>query len=180
MDARTKKVLILLGFASLVLVWRICGLVTKYMPAGARASQTAAADLDTASLAARAAAEAHDQETAGLVKSQEKAARQPWGRDPFADVIAPKQIIQPAPSEKDPAADRPAPPRITFTGVSRVGDEWRAIVSGHLVRVGDVIEADYRVSRISKRSITMQSRGWSLRYELGTEAPSVERLSEKP
>ncbi len=180
MDAKTKKVLIVLGFASLILVWRIYGLVNKYMPAGAQAAQGAAAELDTAGLASQAAAKAHEQETAVLVKAQEKAAGQPWGRDPFADVIAPEQKIEPAPSEKEATDDRPVPPRITFTGVSRVGDEWRAIVSGHLVRVGDVIEADYRVSRISKRSITMQSRGWSLKYELGTETPSVERLSEKP
>lgn len=181
MDARKKKILLVLGAASLIFVWRVYGIVTKYMPSSAQAKPTAFdAESANAGLAASVALRAHEREAEGLMKAQEQAAKQPWGRDPFADVIAKEAPRETAPSEKKVSEERPPPLRMTFTGVSKVGDDWRAIISGRLVRIGEVIETDYRVSQITKRSITIQSKGWSMRYELGTEAPHVERLSEKP
>lgn len=181
MDARKKKVLIVLSVASLILVWRVYAVVTAYMPSAAQAeSSEASTDAANQDLVASVAARALEQESLALVKAQEKAAKQPWGRDPFADVVAAEEEIEPTPSEKAPVSQPPPVPTLTFTGVSKVGDEWRAIVSGRLVRIGDIIETDYRVSRITKRSITFQSRGWTLQYELGKEAPLVQPLTEKP
>jgi hypothetical protein len=181
MDARKKKVLAVLTVATFILVWRIFAIVTKYMPSTA---QVVPAAVDTesvnASLAATITTRNNHKEANRLIKAQEDAAKQPWGRDPFADLVAKDPAKISAPFEKKTSEDQPAPLRIAFTGVSKVGEQWRAIVSGRLVGVGDVVETDYKVSRITKRSITLQSRGWELHYELGTEAPHVERLSEGP
>jgi len=181
MDGRKKKVLIVLCVASVIFVWRVIAVVTKYMPSAAQAEVPAVETApDPSALAASAAAKARERETAGLMKSQEQAARQPWGRDPFANIVSEIKGAGPEASENLTAPQAPTAPRLNLTGVGKVDDGWRAIVSGQIVRIGDVMETDFRVSQITNRSITLQSGGWSLRYELGTDAPLVQPLSEKP
>ena len=181
MDARKKKVVTVLCAASVILLWRVYALVTKYMPSSAQAEAPVAdvGPLPT-DVAAAAMIKAREREMAALLSAQELAAKQPWGRDPFASLVEKAKVIVPAASENATPIDAPTAPRISFTGVARVDNEWRAIVSGQFVGIGDIIETDFRVSQITKRSITFQSRGWSLRYELGKDAPLVQQLSENP
>lgn len=181
MDGRKKKVLIVLCVAGVIFAWRVIAVVTKYMPSGAQAGVPSVETApEPTELAAKAAAKARERETAGLMKSQEQAARQPWGRDPFANIVSETRGATPAPSKYPTVAQAPTAPRLNFTGVAKVDDGWWAIVSGQFVRIGDVVETDFRVSEITKRSITFQSRGWSLHYELGKDAPLVQLVSEEP
>ena len=180
MDARKKKVVTVLCAASAILVWRVYVVVTKYLPSAAQAeSPVAGADSLPIEVAA-AMTKAHERAIEALWTAQEQAARQPWGRDPFASLVVASSGATPTASENPPPSEAPTAPRLSFTGVARVDDEWRAIISGQFVGIGDIVETDFRVSQITKRSITFQSRGWSLRYELGKDVPLVQQLSENP
>lgn len=181
MDARKKKVVTVLSMASVILVWRVYVVVTTYMPSAAQAEPPVAeVEPMPTEVAAATQANARKRETAALMTAQERAARQPWGRDPFASLVVKVKKSTTAASENPTPADAPKGPRLDFTGVARVDDEWRAIVSGQFVGIGDVVETDFRVSQITKRSITFQSRGWSLRYELGQDVPVVQPITENP
>ncbi|HKQ49348.1 MAG TPA: hypothetical protein VJZ71_14855 [Phycisphaerae bacterium] len=181
MDARKKKVVTVLCAASVILVWRVYVVVTTYLPSAAKAeTPVAEAGPLPTEVAAATVAKARERESAALRTAQDQAARQPWGRDPFASLMVEMKGSAPAASENSPPPEAPTAPRLSFTGVARVDEEWRAIVSGQFVGIGDFVETDFRVSQITKRSITFQSRGWSLRYELGQDVPVVQPITENP
>lgn len=172
MAARQKKVLMILIPASLVLIWRVQAMV-RYLPSSASATVVAAPEpADETVMDQFAEVVISPEAEAAIRRAQQEIEAQPWGRDPFG--IRSRAQPTEAQAEMSPVATPeppPAAPRIAFTGVSRSGDRWIAVVGGNFVRVGDIVEQNYRVVEIAKGSITLEYGGWTLRYDLGAESP---------
>ena len=115
----------------------------------------------------------------GLFEAAARVKDGPWGREPFelsaqASREAPSEVSQPV------GAPVPVAPKISFTGVSHSAGRWMAMVQGDFVQVGDSIQETYRVSRIDKSSITLDSGGWQFRYFLGVEEAQIQRTKGAP
>ena len=206
MERRNKKVLIVLGVASLILVWRVYALLNRSTPTAAQANQAATSIQQDAvprleeskaegetrgwiplpAAVAAGVAQTPEQSavqpiTPTLAESQKLIAAQPWGRDPFAD---PPGAVQRAelteqPKEKEATIVEP-PPALKFTGASSSNGKWLAVVRGEIVRVGDLIDGKYKVVEITQRSLTLTANKWTFRYEMGSESPSIRPPSEEP
>ncbi len=92
-----------------------------------------------------------------LLALQLKRAKQDWARDPFAPVVTLEPVWMPP----EPKVGRPSP-AYRLEGVSqtrlpgdRAGDRFVAILSGHLVVVGDRLEGRYEVTAITEDSLTL-------------------------
>lgn len=177
MDARQKKILVILIAACPILIWRLVAL-TDYLPASARATVAAPMELEHEALSdIPEAMTATVEDYSTVLKAQEAIELQPWGRDPFAIL---GDLEPPQPEAAVPDKSPPRAPLLRFTGVSKSGDRWIAVVQGGFVGVGDVVEQNYRVVEIAKGAITLESEGWMFRYELGAEAPVVRPVRGTP
>jgi hypothetical protein len=184
MDSRRKKVLSVLGVAGVILVWRAYGVVGKFWPAPAQASSNQAAETAAPSPPVTPDSAVQD-DSPRMWEAQQAVASQPWGRDPFADLAGAvtgqmdlgKEARGQSPLVRD---GPPAPPLLHFNGVSVSGSQWLAVVRGDIVHVGDLIDGEYKIVEITKRSITLEGKGWTFRYELGSDEATVQPVSEKP
>jgi hypothetical protein len=180
MDARRKKVLMVLCVASLILAWRIYAVVTGGTPAAVQANPAPVA-VDAGPVVPIATQTASPVDSPALWESQQAVAAQAWGRDPFADVEAvsqPEEAAEEAKAQEETGA--PPTPSLRFSGVSSSDNNWLAVVQGNIVRVGDFIDGRYKVVEITKRSLTLAADGWTFRYELGSDAPFIRPPSENP
>jgi len=177
MDARKKKVLSVLCVASLVLVWRGYAVITKFKPSKAKADPAVTA-VDFGSTESDRDAAYEQEDLTGVLEQQEDIANQSWGRDPFADVSGAVRERQPVSVEAEVRDEGPPPepPPLEFSGVSKSDGRWLAVVRRRIVGVGDVIDGEYKIVEITKRSITLASGRWSLRYELGSDDAVVRPL----
>jgi len=181
MDSRKKKIIAVLCVGSVILLWRLYAL-TQYLPSSAQADPAQAANVVNDAVQA-GYAKAEQKEQSKNWKLQQEVASQAWGRNPFADVpgVMRRRVESESESEQ-PQLDQspPSPPSVHLTGVSKSGGQWLAVVDGQIVRVGDVLQDEFTVTEITKRSVTATSRGWSFRFEIGAEAPSIRPVSEEP
>lgn len=181
MNARQKKFATILAIATPILLWRLSAL-TKYLPAAANAApaeEAQAAFPGPGILSADAPGNA--EELRAMVMAQQVMEAQPWGRDPFEPLASQEESPAPAAESAVVSEKQPPPfPRLRFTGVSRSGKRWMAMVQGGFVSVGDRIEGQFVVSAITKSSITLEAGGWSFTYELGSETPSVKPMEGTP
>lgn len=177
MNARQKKFATILAIAAPILIWRLSAL-TKYLPAAASAAPAEEAQVAMPAPGMLAAEPPEDAESLrAMVMAQQAMEAQPWGRDPFEPLASEGEapaVVAESPIVTD---EQPPPfPRIRFTGVSRSGQRWLAMVQGGFVSVGDQIEGRFVVSGITKNSITLEAGRWSFTYELGSETPSVKPM----
>lgn len=180
-DPRTKKLVIILAICGPLLIWRLV-LLTKYLPASVEAMPQETEpledtqDLEPSPVHAEVSALLADP---GLLEAATRVKDGPWGRDPF-ELSA--QAAREAPLGRTDSVGAPVPiaPKISFTGVSQSAGRWMAMVQGDFVQVGDRIQETYRVSRIDKGSITLDSGGWQFRYFLGVEESQVQRTKGAP
>lgn len=182
MDARRKKVLTVLSIGSLILVWRIYALFEKYGPATAAAVEApaAAATPEVTPTSDSPSKSALGYRLGELLARQSEVGTQEWGRNPFAAIPWVARMKSPEQAIEVKTQDAPPPPQIRFTGVSRSGDQWLAAVNGDILRIGAVIEKDYRLLRITRHSMTLESRGWTFTYNLGEPSAVIDRVQEEP
>lgn len=187
MNGLRRKLPLVLSVASLILAWRVYSLYVRYASPQAPALVPAQAQADplpvrlpvepmlAPSNFARPAGLEVDE---SLLNAQQAAAEKPWGRDPFA--TAPHLTdAERDDSEIEDAARRagglPSPPSLAFNAVCGSGGTWLAVVRGGIVRVGDVIDNQYRITRIAKGSLTLSAGQWTFCYELGTSNVVVQQ-----
>ncbi|MFH1418232.1 MAG: hypothetical protein ABII12_08115 [Planctomycetota bacterium] len=171
MDSRKKKIFVVLSVASVVLVWRVYVVIAKYLPKSAQAETAVVAGEETAGLQSQAACIAENR-LAERWTAQMQVADGPWGLSPFADKPWAAQVLDAA-DEPEKTVEvrhgRPSPPAIRFTGASKSGEQWLAIVGDNILRVGDTVDGDFTVAEITKQSITFASGSWMFTYQLGSE-----------
>jgi len=180
-DPRTKKLMIILAICGPVLIWRLA-LLTKYLPASAEAMPQETEHMEDTQESEPSAERAEASALpagSSLLEAATRVKDGPWGRDPF-ELSAP--AVREAPLGRTDSVGAPAliAPKILFTGVSHSAGRWMAMVQGDFVQVGDRIQETYRVSRIDKSSITLDSGGWQFRYFLGVEEAQVLRTKGAP
>lgn len=171
MDSRKKKIFVVLSIASVVLVWRVYVVISKYLPKSAQAETAVVAGEETAGLPSQAACLTEDR-LAERWTAQVQVADGPWGPNPFADKPWAVQASEAADEPEETAEVRqgpPTPPAIRFTGASKSGEQWLAIVGDNIVRVGDAVGGEFTVAEITKQSITLASGSWTFTYQLGAE-----------
>ncbi|MCG8406446.1 MAG: hypothetical protein MI923_14710 [Phycisphaerales bacterium] len=173
MDARKKKVLIVLAIASVILVWRLYAIVTEYLPSTTRADSVA-----EVVPAAKDQTSVRKDSMEEVWNAQTKVTEQSWGRDPFSNVL---RVLNLDSSNEEVVSREPPPaPSILFTGVSMSDDQWLAALDGNIVRVGDTVEEDCRIIEITKHSVVLKSKGWVFTYALGSQKPEIRPFSEEP
>ncbi len=171
MDSRKKKVIAVLSIASAVFVWRVYVVIAKYLPESAQA-QTAIVAGEGAIDSQTPASALAESRLAERWTAQKRVANGPWGADPFADkpwVVQVAEITDEPQKRVEVRGGPPSAPAIRFTGVSKSGEHWLAIVGGSIVRVGDTVEGGGTVAEITKQSITFASGSWTFTYHLGSE-----------
>lgn len=191
------RIRLVLCAACLILSWRVYSLYVRYgspeLPAAALAETADAglvpADvLPTEELAGGTPSARERTSVAAVVvdesilAAQRSAASQPWGRDPFSaavNVIDAGSEDAEREDEIGSASGPPPPPSLAFSAVCGRGDKWSAVVRGNIVRVGDMIDNEYRVTRIGKGSLTLSRGAWVFRYELGTNDVVVQKAEEE-
>ncbi len=175
MDSRKKKVVAVLSLASAVLVWRVYVVIAQYLPKSAQAEAAVASVEDQAGSSPPAPGLAESR-LAERWATQTRVAAGPWGSDPFIDKPWVEQISE-VPEEPEEAVEArrgpPSAPAIRFTGASKSGEQWLAIIGSSIVRVGDTLEGAFTVTEITKQSITLTSDSWSFTYYLGSEEPLI-------
>lgn len=173
MNARTKKVVMILGVSSAILVWRVWVIISDYSPAAAQADQVVAEATELVQ-----AANMPDP-MAAVWEKQRSLEERPWGRNPFA-VPDQTQTPEAEPGEEPPMQDNKplTPPKIGFSGASRVGDTYRAILKSGIVTVGDPIEEAFTVKSIERNRLTIASGNWHYVYELGSDTPTIRRSGD--
>lgn len=173
MNARTRKVVAVLTVASIVLVWRVYVIIADYMPQSAQAGQP------ESEIAELTAEPNMPDPLAAVWEKQRSLEERPWGRNPF-EVASELKTAAVETSEEPPAQDGkpPAAPRIGFTGASRVGDTYRAIVKSGIVAIGDSIEGPFIVKSIDQTRLIIASGNWNYIYDLGSELPTIRRSGE--
>lgn len=183
MAVRKQKVLIVLSVASVILVWRLSAL-TKYLPSATQAKPvdaTAVQETPEAPVEERPARP--DPNMKEVWEAQAAVVAQGWGRDPFADMPwlarADEPQTQP-PSDMPVRRAPPSAPGLRFTGVSRSGEQWLAVVDGRIVRVGDHLDGSFVVHEITMNSVTLKADGWRYQYGLKSEEATVYPESETP
>jgi hypothetical protein len=187
MDGLRRKIRLVLGVACLILGWRVYSLAVRYggptMPAPVEAESPdfvpiPGGEPSDAQPSEKPAVATGLEIDESLLAARREVAAEPWGRDPFA--TAP--YVTDAPSESGDGADlgngAPSPPSLVFSAVCGSGDKWSAVVRGGIVRVGDVIDNQFRVTRITKGSLTLSKGGWTFHYELGTNNVVVQQGGE--
>jgi len=171
MDSRKKKIFVVLSVASAVLVWRVYVVIAKYLPESARAETALVAGEGSAGLPSQAACLTEDR-LAERWTAQAQVADGPWGSDPFADkpwvAQASEAVVEPE-ETVEVRQGPPSPPAIRFTGASKSGEHWLAIVGDKIVRVGDAVGGEFTVDEITKQSITFVAGSWTFTYQLGAE-----------
>lgn len=180
MNNRQKKVLTVLCAGVLILGWRTVALIQKYAP-----SQAAAVDLAPALAQAdppneRSTSPSKDARLAELLAMQAEVAQHPWGRNPFADV---PWIVKNQKPESTPEVSQrgvPSAPQIRFVGTSKSGDQWLAAVENGIHRVGDVVQDQFKIVRITRHTLTLESGGWTFTYRAGETAAVVSPRTEEP
>jgi hypothetical protein len=181
MDPRKKKVLVVLSIGSAILVWRVSVIFMEYMPSAAQATP---ANLEIAAFS-NAGQDVVPEATAEMERlriAQAETMAKPWGRDPFADVpgMRPKRgSAQPVETVSRRGNRPPEAPALRFSGVSKSGEQWLAVIGGDIVRVGDVVNETFTVAEITKNTITLSVDGWLIQYRLGSEEPTVHQALEK-
>ena len=180
MNARRKKIMTVLCLGSVFLAWRGYVLITeRLLPTKTQADSMVVTPEPTPSDTAGVARPVSSDMTR-VFEQQATVVDQPWGRDPFAPVPGSAQVSESPAAAKAPPRDQPPAPVLQFTGVSRSAGRWLAVVQNKIVRVDDVIDGQFTVVEITKRSLTVASGGWAYRYELGVERPEVRRSTEEP
>ncbi len=173
MNARTRKVVMVLSVASVVLVWRVYVIITDYMPESAQASQVE--DEATESLPEPDMPDP----LAAVWEKQRSLEERPWGRNPFEVALDLKKAAVEATEEQPNHDSAPlTPPQIGFSGASRVGNTYRAILKSGIVAVGDSVEGPFTVKAIDKNKLVIASGSWHYIYELGSELPTIRRSGE--
>lgn len=173
MTARNKRVVTVLACSSVILVWRVCVIITDYSPAAAQADQTEPEIQEVVQVA-----NAPDPMATSWEK-QRSLEERPWGRNPFTVPDELKNALSNSAEEPEHHDNKPMePPKIGFSGSSRVGDTYRAIIRSGIVAVGDPVEGSFTVKSIDNRSVTIASGNWNYVYELGSETPIVRRSGE--
>jgi hypothetical protein len=172
---RQKKVMVVLILGGVILAWRGYSLLGKYAPSAAEATDIATAAFPTTNASVTSSTAA----IAASLKKQSEVASQPWGRNPFMDVpwVVKNQKTEPVPvavAEQAP----PAPP-IQFAGTSKSGEHWLAAVQGDIHRVGDVLLQEFKIIRITRHTLTLESKGWTFTYRAGETAATVIPRSEE-
>lgn len=184
MDKRKKQVLTVLGIGSVVLVWRVYVICTKYLPASASAQPQAA-------IAAPAIAPpvppgpVHaggltDAALAARIQLQNQVAARSWGRDPFEGITTlPDPEGNAEESVRRVAVQAPPAPQMKIVGVSALGDDWIAAMNGNVYRVDDKTAEGFNVRRITRNAVTLESDGWEYVYTLGVAEPRVARIDNR-
>lgn len=162
MIERQKKVLSVLALGVALLVWRGYVLVVDSMPAAAEGGQSMTLESGDPPDGRDAGRPLVDPDAA-LWEAQRRLAERPWGRDPFEG-----SEIAPVASDVAPTTAPPAP-TFRFTGAAATDGAWRGIVDGKIVRVGDVLNGEFRVEAIGRDSMTVAARGWLFEVGLGSE-----------
>lgn len=178
MNARNRKLALILAVAAPILIWRLVAL-SKYFPASA-AAQVTAPEMSPAPVEAPIRASHESDLASRLEEARRQLEGQSWGRDPFSAPATAAVPVETA-AEAQGVVDETAPPapKIRFTGVSRAGDRWMAMVQGQFVRVGDRIDGEFLVTEIAKGSLVLEHRGWQFRYDIGSEDAAVSRVRSK-
>lgn len=173
MNARTKKVMMVLGVASVVLVWRVYIIIVDYMPQSAQAGET---EVETAEMTPQPDL---PDPLAAVWEKQRSLEERPWGRNPF-EVASELKTAAVETSDEAPNHDaKPlTPPQIGFSGASRVGDTYRAILKSGIVEIGDSVEGPFTVKSIERNKVVIASGNWHYIYELGSEMPTIRRSGE--
>ncbi len=179
MDSRKKKILTVLCVGLVILCWRIYAEITKYSPTDQAEAESSVTAVDFGQVVSDPR---EDEGIGRMLKRQAAVTDEPWGRDPFADIssayVTPEaESAQPAHNESRPP---PEPPSLKLGGVSGSDGQWLAMVDGELARTGDLIRGEFKVIEITKQSVTIESGGWAIRYEMGSAEPVVRSLSEAP
>lgn len=178
-DRRRKLVLSVLCIGSVVLLWRIHAIFQRYAPAGAVAAVPSPAE-PVPDVAVPVVNAANAQDLSAMTEAQRRLAGQPWGRDPFDAAVFHPVVAQDRRDTAPSASAAPPAPRIRFTGVSKAGEKWLAAIDGQIVRVGDVVQEQYRVARITTSAVTLQAGGWAFEFSLGAREPGVRPWVERP
>lgn len=178
MDARKKKVLTVLALGSVILVWRLAAVVNKYFPSSASAAQVEAVAQDSPD---KTPAPAASTRQSAVWQQQDEIAQQAWGRDPFSEVPGIRRPeVQPNTKVPEPTRTQPPAPQLRFTGISRGGDRWMALLDGKIMCVGDRVSDGFEVVSIDRRSVTLGAGSWLYRYELGVQEAVVRPRAEEP
>lgn len=174
MITRQKKVLTVLVLGSLILAWRGYSLFEKYAPNIANAGDPTVVPALTVPAQSSAA-----QALAETLRRQSEAAKRPWGRNPFEDVawVVKNQKIEPA---AQPVLNQAPPaPEVKFIGTSKSGDQWLAAVQGNIHGVGDVLQDQFKIIRITRHTLTLESQGWTFTYRAGETGATVNPRSKE-
>ncbi|MBX3395254.1 MAG: hypothetical protein KF841_07785 [Phycisphaerae bacterium] len=180
MNSRQKKVLTVLVAGVLILGWRIVVLVQKYAPSEAAAVDVVPAQVDFEARIQRSVQTPKDARLAELVAMQAEVAQHPWGRNPFADVPWIVKNQKSETSQENTQRGAPQAPQIRFVGTSKSGDQWLAAVENGIHRVGDVVQDQFRIVRITRHTLTLESGGWTFTYRAGETAAVVSPRTEEP
>jgi len=174
MNPRDKKVVSVLVIGSAILVWRVYAIVAEYMPASAQAmipNEPEAVAVEPPTTVDPFAA---------VWDKQRSLEERPWGRDPFAMPEGFNTITE-APRVDSDVDDKPPPaPRLGFSGVSRSGNTYRAIIKAGIVKVGDPVDGGFTVRAIDPRSVTVGRGRWNFVYQIGSEQPTAQPSGERP
>ncbi len=175
---RKRKLLAIIGVGCAFMGWRGYALWTRDVTPVAAAGVLSDGAGTTSSPGVAPAGYA-DGSVDRLREAREAVAKGPWGRNPFASPVSAARTVDEAPGA-DQRRSQPKPPGLEFTGVSKAGENWLAIVGGRIVRIGDELDAQHRVVEITKNSLTVASQHWAFRYELGGMEPAVHPVTEGP
>ncbi len=179
MDARKKKVLAVFALGSVILVWRMAVVLNEYLPSSAGATTVESVVHESAAAASGSASQTR---LAAVWQQQANVAEQPWGRDPFAELPGLRQRpeVQPEMRTPEPPRTSPTPPQLLFSGVSRRGDRWMALLDGKIMHVGDIVGDGFEVVTIDKQSVTLGAGTWLFRYEIGVQEAVIRPRAEEP
>ncbi len=174
MNSRTKKVLVVLSLGCLILVWRVVALIEKYGPKTAEATQAAPIVAEPL----HPAADSTNSAVLRQIERQRETASQSWGRNPFADVAwaVRQRPLTPAPDQAP--RQSPVAPELRFNGTSKSDEQWMAAVQGDILRVGDLVQGRFKVVRITRHTLTLESEGWTFLYHVGNPQATIMPLAE--
>ena len=182
MDKRKKRVLTVLGLGSVVLLWRVYVICTKYLPSSAQAQPDSAVvdapvappPVVTKPVRAGGLSEAA---LAIRLENQAQVADRSFGRDPFARMERPAVAggVAQTPVQRVAEQAPPAPP-MKIVGVSAYDGDWIAAMNGDVYRVGDKTAEGFDVGRITRSTVTLESNGWAYIYSLGQTEPRIVRI----
>ncbi|MCZ6817494.1 MAG: hypothetical protein O7F76_12475 [Planctomycetota bacterium] len=179
MDPRKKKVLSILGVASVILIWRGYAIVTQGLPGQTQAETVVLPEPNSEPRIVQPFQDQEDMKALWILQAK-LTARQWTDHDPFEglEITIPKGSFA-RPEHAEPE-EYPDPPKLVFQGVSEVKGNQRALVDGRIVKVGDTFESGVVVSEITRNTITLTNDPWRYKYMLGIEGVTVYEGSEEP